>query len=97
MGEPSSGTAEGLKQYSAKDAADISAAALAQDAENENAVAEAMSIAYSGDHRPSDVIGYMAGNPIPEDPGEPVPGEKRRLPPPPGPAEGGASPEWKGS
>ncbi len=97
MGEPSSGTAEGLKQYSAQYAADISAAALAQDAENKNAVAEAMSIAYSGDNRPSDVIGYMAGNPIPGDPGEPVPGEKRRLPPPPGPAEGGASPEWKGS
>jgi coenzyme F420 hydrogenase subunit beta len=97
VGEPSSGTVEGLIQYSAKDAADISAAALVQDAENKNAVAEAMSIAYSGDNRPSDVIGYMAGNPIPGDPGEPVLGEKRRLPPPPGPAEGGASPEWKGS
>ena len=32
------------------------------------------------------------GAPIPGDPGEPAPGEKRRLPPPPLPEQGGASP-----
>lgn len=33
-----------------------------------------------------------ATRPIPGDPGDPAPGEKRRLPPPPAPHEGGASP-----
>lgn len=31
-------------------------------------------------------------HPIPGDPGDPAPGEKRKLPPPPAPHEGGASP-----
>lgn len=33
--------------------------------------------------------------PIPDDPGAPAEGEKRRLPPPPAPQQGGASPDWK--
>ena len=34
----------------------------------------------------------MRGQPIPNDPGDPAPGEKRRLAPPPTPQQGGASP-----
>lgn len=36
-----------------------------------------------------------AGAPIPDDPGEPATGEKRRLPPPPAPQQGGAPPDWQ--
>lgn len=41
---------------------------------------------------PEETAVHAAGVPIPGDPGEPAAGEKRRLPPPPLPEQGGASP-----
>jgi coenzyme F420 hydrogenase subunit beta len=94
QGAPTSGTKVGLPQYSATESAHISAAALSSHDDNQNALAEASVIAYAGDKRPTEVVGYMAGSPIPGDPGAAEAGEKRRLPPPPGPSEGGAPPGW---
>ena len=61
---------------------------------SEAEVAELLQLAYGTDERPLEIIGYMAGQPIPGDPGPSPPGEKRKLPPPPTPAEGGAPPGW---
>lgn len=56
---------------------------------------ECLDTAYGGEDRPTEVVGYMAGQPIPGDPGAPPPGEKRKLPPPPTPEQGGAPPGWQ--
>jgi hypothetical protein len=93
-GAPRSGTADGLPQYSPKQAADVSAVALEAADKPEAEVAEMLQSAYGTDERPLEIVGYMAGQPIPGDPGPSPPGEKRKLPPPPGPAEGGAPPGW---
>ncbi|MGE3772166.1 MAG: hypothetical protein AB7I32_04530 [Gammaproteobacteria bacterium] len=50
--------------------------------------------AYLTTPRAVDVVGYFAGMPIPGEPPEPVGDEKRKLPPPPKPEQGGASPCW---
>lgn len=92
-GAPRSGSAQGLPQYSPRQAADLSAAAADK---GEDELVEMMQIAYGGDERPLAVVGYMAGQPIPGDPGPPPSGEKRKLPPPPAPADGGAPPGWDG-
>ena len=94
QGTSRSGTSPGLGQYSAKESADISAAGLSTHEDKRDGLAEAEAIAYAGDSRPTEIIGYMAGRPIPGDPGAPEAGEKRRLPPPPSPSEGGAPPGW---
>ena len=91
-----SGTEVGLPQYSPKRALDISAAALGATGKPVEEVDEMLQFAYGADARPLEVIGYMAGQPIPADPGPPPSGEKRKLPPPPSPSEGGAPPGWSG-
>lgn len=95
-GTAKSGSAQGLPQYAAKEAADLSAAALSAAGKSEDELAEMLQTAYGTETRPLEVVGYMAGQPIPGDPGAPPAGEKRKLPPPPGPEAGGAPPGWKG-
>lgn len=95
-GRPRGGTALDLPQYAPFDAAAAIAGRLAgsgKDAAEESACYAA---AYGGEPRPREVIGYMAGQPIPGDPGEPAAGEKRKLPPPLTPEQGGAPPGWQG-
>lgn len=87
-----SGTASGLPQYSAKQDAEHSTAKLSGLVIDEQELAARFDAAYAGQRRPQQVIGYMAGQPIAGDPGDPIPGEKRKLPPPPGPDQGGAAP-----
>ncbi len=94
-GAPRSGTAADLPQYSPKQAADVSRVTLEAADKSEAEVAELLQLAYGTDERPLEVTGYMAGQPIPGDPGPSPPGEKRKLPPPPTPAEGGAPPGWE--
>lgn len=95
-GAPRSGSTPGMPQYSPKQAADVSAAVMTATVKGEEELAEMLQTAYGTDDRPLEIIGYMAGQPIPGDPGPSPPGEKRKLPPPPAPAEGGASPGWDG-
>lgn len=91
-GAPRTGTAPGLPQYSARRHADEALSAAARAGMTEEAIGAGMTAAY-GDEAPSgEIIGYTAGLPIPGDPGEPAGGEKRQLPPPPAPEQGGASP-----
>ncbi|HBK79895.1 MAG TPA: hypothetical protein DDZ83_09530 [Nitrospinae bacterium] len=91
---PRSGTAAGLPQYSAREEADFSAAAMEGSSKTAEEMEECLATAYQDEDRPAEVIGYMAGSPIPGDPGDPPPGEKRKLPPPPTPEQGGAPPGW---
>jgi hypothetical protein len=50
--------------------------------------------AYLTTPRAVEIVGYLAGMPIPGEPAEPGEGEKRKLPPPPKPEQGGAPPAW---
>ena len=88
------GTQPGLPQYSPFEEVIQSAALIAQAAKPPSDPEACLAAAYHGAKRPLEVVGYMAGQPIPGDPGEPAAGEKRKLPPPPTPAQGGASPGW---
>ena len=88
------GSAAGLPQYDPASDATAVAARLAA-GHKPAAEAEACLAAAYGDAGPphADVV-YIAGQPIPGDPGAPPPGEKRRLPPPLAPEAGGAPPGW---
>ncbi|MFT4560338.1 MAG: coenzyme F420 hydrogenase subunit beta [Gammaproteobacteria bacterium] len=97
VGAVRSGTAENLPQYSTKQAADLNAEKLSSTKLEAAALAEVTATAYGTAARPQETVAYMAGNPIPGDPGAPAEGGKRKLPPPPSPAEGGASPCWSPS
>ena len=94
-GTPRSGTARGLPQYMASYAAEFEKANMAETKKSEEDLAACYDVAYVGEQQPLEAIRYMAGQPIPNDPGAPVPGEKRALPPPPTPEQGGSSPCWK--
>ena len=85
------GTAPDLPQYSPRREADLAAAKVSA-VKTAAEIESCLDAAYAGAPRPAEVVGYMAGEPIPGDPGEPAEGEKRKLPPPPSPAQGGASP-----
>ncbi len=85
------GTGE-LPQYSGREEADFALSALGSSAKPADELSACLDAAYAGEVRPVEVVRYMAGTPIPGDPGEPAVGEKRRLPPPPTPAQGGDSP-----
>ncbi len=89
-----SGTAPGLPQYQPREEAGHSAAGMAGSPKTPAELEECLDAAYQDEDRPGQVAGYMAGNPIPGDPGAPPPGEKRKLPPPPAPEQGGAPPGW---
>lgn len=88
-----SGTAKDLPQYSAKADADMSLANLLAQGKTVEEFAESISVAYGAESEPIEEIHYMAGQPIPNDPGDPAPGEKREFPPPPSPEQGGDSPD----
>lgn len=89
-----SGTVPGLAQYSPFEEFAESTAAIAALGKPQTEVDAALGAAYERASHPLEVVGYMAGQPIPGDPGEPAPGEKRKLPPPPRPDQGGAPPGW---
>lgn len=91
-GSTRSGTAPGLPQFMASYAAQFEEAKLADSGKTQEELAESYAAAYVDEERPLEPIRYMAGQPIPNDPGAPAEGEKRALPPPPTPAQGGASP-----
>jgi coenzyme F420 hydrogenase subunit beta len=93
-GPPRSGTAADLPQYAVKQAADFHAKSFISNAAGADDLELAIATAYAEEPRPQEVIGYMAGQPIPGDPGPAPPGEKRKLPPPPSPEQGGAPPDW---
>lgn len=92
-GELRSGTAPGLPQYKAYEDARFAAERLghAPGAPPEH-LADRYAAAYGGEPPPEEEIRYMAGQPIPNDPGDPAPGEKRVYPPPPTPEQGGDAP-----
>ena len=91
-----SGTGVGLPQYAPAQAHELSAARLRASGVAESEVDELLQSAYTANDPFDEVIGYMAGQPIPGDPGPSPPGEKRKLPPPPTPLQGGAPPGWVG-
>ncbi|MGR8918571.1 MAG: Coenzyme F420 hydrogenase/dehydrogenase, beta subunit C-terminal domain [Gammaproteobacteria bacterium] len=94
VGPPRSGSAAGLPEYEKLEAAEAIAAVLeggAKDADEREACLDA---AYGGEPRPAEIVGYVAGQPIPGDPGPAPDGGKRKLPPPLPPEAGGASPCW---
>lgn len=92
QGSLRSGTAKDLPQYSPKVAADFTLAKLVQSKKTPQDSTACMNLAYGNENRPVTITGYIAGQPIPGAPEEPVPGEKRKNPPPPGPQQGGAPP-----
>ncbi len=89
-----SGTGKEMPQYAPIHAREISATRLRAHGMAEKEVDEMLQSAYGSEALSQDVIGYMAGQPIPGDPGPGAPGEKRKLPPPPTPSQGGAAPGW---
>ena len=91
-GSARSGTAKGLPQYMAHNAAQSAKEKLTETKKSPEDLASCYDTAYGNESQPVEEIRYMAGQPIPNDPGAPVPGEKRALPPPPSPEQGGASP-----
>lgn len=93
-GTARSGTGDGHPQYLPKLGADFAASRMAASGKSEEELAPVFAAAYAEEEPPVRVIGYMAGQPIPGDPGEPAPGEKRKQPPPPTPEQGGAPPGW---
>lgn len=93
-GRPRGGTEAGLPQYAPAEAHAEVAARVAQSTKDADETQACYEAAYAGGDRPREVVGYMAGQPIPGDPGEAAAGEKRKLPPPLTPEQGGAPPGW---
>lgn len=81
-----------MPQYSAMEDAERAQGAVLASSKPAEQLDVCIEVAYAGEQRPSEAVRYMAGKPIPGDPGEPVAGEKRQLPPPPTPEQGGGSP-----
>jgi len=88
-------SAPDLPQYSATREAELSAAAIAQTAKAPAEIEACLDAAYLESPRPSGIMGYIAGQPIPGEPPDLGEGDKRKLPPPPTPEQGGASPCWQ--
>ena len=95
-GGPRSGTAGGLPQYAPTIDASLAAGKLTEGVRSEEELAACYEAAYAGEAWPVEVVGYTAGQPIPGDPGAPPPGEKRKLPPPLTPEDGGAASDRRG-
>ncbi len=93
QGAARSGTDPRLRQYLPGEAANHAHARLTAAGKTTAEVAPSITAAYEDETRPEKIIGYMAGQPIPGDPGPAPEGEKRKLPPPPLPTQGGAAPE----
>ena len=92
---PRSGTPEGLPQYDPFDGAGFVAQSMVDSPKTPEELEECLDTAYGDEARPEGVRGFLAGQPIPDTPTDPPPGEKRKLPPPPSPAQGGAPPGWE--
>lgn len=90
-----SGTGKGLPQYMAHYAAQFEKNLMVDTRKSEENLLACYDAAYVNEAQPTETIRYMAGQPIPNDPGAPAAGEKRALPPPPTAAQGGASPTSK--
>ena len=88
-------SAPDLPQYAPAREAELSAAAIAQTAKAPAEIEACLDAAYLNLPRPSGIVGYIAGQPIPGEPPDAGDGEKRKLPPPPTPEQGGASPLWQ--
>ncbi len=91
-GPPRSGTGMAGTQYQPAAAAQTIAARLAASAKAAEETDACLDAAYAGAVRPQEPIAWMAGQPIPGDPGPAPDGGKRKLPPPLPPDGGGASP-----
>jgi coenzyme F420 hydrogenase subunit beta len=94
VGTARGGAAPGLPQYKRGEAATAALAQFGADSLSPDELRASRDAAYAGEPREWEVVGYMAGQPIPGDPGEPATGEKRKLPPPLPPELGGAPPGW---
>ncbi len=91
-GPPRSGTAADLPEYDPFAARQVIDHQLAGSKKSIEETTACMEAAYLNEPLPQETVSYMAGQPIPNDPGAPADGGKRKLPPPL-PAElGGASP-----
>ena len=93
-GPPRGGTMSTLPAYAPARAAQLNNVRTASLGLDAAAFEEAMAAAYEGQTVSTEVVAYMAGNPIPGDPGAPAAGEKRKLPPPPGIQDGGGPPDF---
>jgi coenzyme F420 hydrogenase subunit beta len=93
-GATRSGTAQGLPQYMAYYAAQFDKDKMTETKKSEEDLQACYDAAYVDEEQKLEEIRYMAGQPIPDDPGAPATGEKRALPPPPTPEQGGAAPAW---
>ncbi len=93
-GRPRGATESGLPQYAPLAAFAEVAERVAASGKDADETQACYTAAYAGADRPFEVVGYMAGQPIPGDPGEGGAGEKRKLPPPLTPEQGGAPPGW---
>jgi coenzyme F420 hydrogenase subunit beta len=92
-----SGTTQELAQYAPFDEHRESLDKVTPSMKSPADLDAALAAAYEGAARPLEVVGYMAGQPIPGDPGVAPAGEKQKLPPPPRPDQGGAPPGWQPS
>lgn len=84
-----------LPPYSAAHEAQQVAQAMATAGKPAAELQACLNAAYADEARPQREVRRVR-LPIPGDPGEPAAGDKRKLPPPPTPAQGGASP-WIGA
>ena len=91
-GPPRSGTAGDLPEYDPYPAHQRVTDLLADSKKSAEEAADCMAAAYLDEEQPDAPIRYMAGQPIPNDPGPPADGGKRKLPPPLPLGEGGDSP-----
>jgi coenzyme F420 hydrogenase subunit beta len=93
-GEHRNATASELPQYSPKKDHHLAINAIAATGKTPEEIAQCLEVAYGKLGEPRDIVGYIGGQPIPGDPGDPLEGEKRKLPPPPSPEQGGHSPTY---
>ncbi len=91
-GPPNSGTAVALPHYEKALGVTASRERIAHLSKPEAEIDACLSAAYRDEPQADAIVGYIAGQPIPGDPGPPADGSKRKLPPPLSPSEGGASP-----
>lgn len=91
-GPPRGGSAPDLPEYAAHEAAAAVRERLAGSGKDEAETSACLAAAYAGEAVPEAPLRFMAGQPIPNDPGPPADGGKRKLPPPLPVSEGGASP-----
>jgi len=89
-----SGVDAEMPQYSPKEESVAAHALIAAAAKQPADLDACLDAAYLDAPRAREVVGYLAGMPIPGEPPAPVGDEKRKLPPPPKPEQGGASPGW---